>query len=152
MLKSFTTNIPLWLVVRLLELAILYCMHTIYFCVNEEPLGAALYQSAYYTAVYAYTVYVYLGYALLQLTLLALVSVGWKLKLTCPIAYVSPVYVPISIFLSGSLPNADPLYLLRSPFFLAALVLAVLVNVWGYRKLCSRSRGRARTHFTTTAT
>lgn len=141
MLKRFINNLPLWLLMRILELSILYALHVAYSLSSVEQLLSTTYESMYYTAVYAFVVYVYLGYAVFQIALLALLSARWKQKIICFIAYVSPIYVPISIFLSGSLPDSNPIYLLRSPFFLVALLLALLVNFWGYSRLCSRAMG-----------
>lgn len=139
MLRSFINNLPSWFLMRIMELGILYTLHVAYSLFSEGQLLATMYESIYYTAVYAYVGYIYLGYAVLQIVLLALLSAGWKLRIICFISYISPIYVPISILLSGSLPDSNPIYLLRSPFFLVALLLAVLVNFWGYSRLCSRA-------------
>jgi hypothetical protein len=139
MLKSLISNIPSWLLVRLLEVGILYIANVVYLFFSEEVSLRAMYESAYYTAVYAYLGYMYLGYAVFQIVILFVSVSGWTPRLVEAIVSLSPLYVPASIFLSNSLPNSDPSYFIRAPLFLVALLLAILVNRWGYLRFYSRT-------------
>lgn len=133
MLTLAARNFTRWVGIRILEVSLLFVANLISEVGATSIDLAAILEAAISTASQALIVYGALAYAPFLVMVYA-VSCFWRGYQIAIINYLAPFYVPGAIYLSGSLPMNDMLYLIGNPFFMAVLLLSAAINLIGYMK------------------
>jgi len=132
-IKRFLIFILTFVALRVTEVGLLFVAHIATFIFERGGLGIA--ESAYSTILLASVIYIDMMYFVVTIVLAAICIFWKKSKFLVLCNFLLPIYIPIFLFMSGSLPNNDISYLFRVPAFLVALVISGIINAITYWKL-----------------